>query len=145
MRHNEEFLPVQPQGIGNPSEQRQGRLALSGLEVGDMTGFDVDARGQFTLRQAVGLTLFFQHSSEFVVCIHGILIQQAALDLPSNLKQSSRRHLQIKLVEQCLAQLCVVKHSGEILYAVLLGQTWIAIEAILVGYVRDRPHDPGRG
>ena len=73
MGHNEEFLPVQPQGIGNPSEKRQGRLALSGLEVSDMTGLDVDACRQFTLRQPVGLTLFFQHSSEFVLFIHGIL------------------------------------------------------------------------
>src|SRR5215475_6333032 len=112
MSHNEEFLPVQPQGIGNPPEQRKGRLALSGLEVSDMTGLDVDARCQLALRQPVGLTLFFQHSSELVVCIHGILIQRAPLNLPSSSEQSSRRHLQIKLVEQCLAQLCVVKHSG---------------------------------
>ena len=142
MSHNEESLPVEAQSIGNPSEQRQGRLALSGLEVSDMTGLDVDARRQFTLRQPMGLTLFFQHSSELVVCIHGNLIQQAALNLPSNTEESSRRHLQIKLVEQCFPQLCVVKHSGEILYAVFLGQTWIAVEAIFVCHVRDRPHDP---
>jgi hypothetical protein len=49
-----------------------------------MTGLDVDARRQFTLRKPMGLTLFFQHSSELVVCIHGTLIQQAALDLPSS-------------------------------------------------------------
>ena len=142
MGHNEEFLPVEAQGIGNPSEKRQRRFALSGLEVSDVTGLDVDARRQFTLRQRMSLALFFQHSSELVVCIHGILIQQAALNLPSNTEESSRRHLQIKLVEQCFPQLCVVKHSGEILYAVFLGQTWIAVEAIFVCHVRDRPHDP---
>lgn len=89
MSHNEEFLPVEAQSIRNPSEKRQRRLALSGLEVSDMTGLDVDACRQFTLRQRVGLTLFFQHSSELVVCIHGILIQQAALNLPSNLKSQA--------------------------------------------------------
>ena len=79
MSHNKELLPVQAQGIGNPPEKRQGRLALPGFEVCDMTGLYVDARRQFTLRQPMGLTLFFQHSSELVVCIHGTLILQAAL------------------------------------------------------------------